>query len=112
MLIVVGAVVALHHELDFFQRKILLNKKILVACVSDQELPISKYFKEQGAAVKQVQLGKINYLNFQQKLDLNHKLIVPNPQLNIYHDVEVEKSILLPAYYVLFSYPWIDFSSW
>ena len=83
MLIVVGAVVALHHELDFFQRKILLNKKILVACVSDQELPISKYFKEQGAAVKQVQLGKVNYLNFQQKLDLNHKLIVFTSQNGI-----------------------------
>ena len=83
MLIVVGAVVALHHELDFFQRKILLNKKILVACVSDQELPISKYFKEQGAAVKQVQLGKVNYLNSQQKLDLNHKLIVFTSQNGI-----------------------------
>ena len=50
MLIVVGAVVALHHELDFFQRKILLNKKILVACVSDQELPIVSISKNRGGS--------------------------------------------------------------
>lgn len=83
MLIVVGKVVSLHQELDFYQKKRLLNKKVLVACVSDNELIISKYFKEQGAFVKQLQLGKIDYLICQDVIDFNHKLIVFTSQNGI-----------------------------
>ena len=43
----------------------------------------SLVFQRTGAAVKQVQLGKVNYLNSQQKLDLNHKLIVFTSQNGI-----------------------------
>lgn len=83
MLIVVGKVVSLHQKLDFYQKKRLLNKKILVACVSDNELPISKYFKEQGAFVKQLQLGKVNYLIYNNIIDFDHKLIVFTSQNGI-----------------------------
>ena len=83
MLIVVGRVVSLHQKLDFYQNKRLLNKKILVACVSDNELPISKYFKELGAFVKQLQLGKVNYLIYNNMIDFNHKLIVFTSQNGI-----------------------------
>lgn len=83
MLIVVGAVVSLHQELGFYQKKPLLNKMVLVACVSNQELPLSKYFREQGAIVKQLQLGSVNYLVSDQVIDFNHKLIVFTSQNGI-----------------------------
>lgn len=83
MLIVVGAVVSLHQQLDFYQKKRLLNKKILVACVSDKELAVSKYFKEEGALVKQLQLGKVNFIIPSYDIDFNHKLIVFTSQNGI-----------------------------
>ena len=74
MLIVVGAVVSLHNQLNFYERKPFFRKKVLVTTVTNQRISLTKYFDEQGAFVKQLQVGEISYqlphrpVNFKQSV--------------------------------------------
>lgn len=62
LLIVVGQVVSLRKDLNFFETKPLFGKKILVTKIGDEKSIITNFARENGAEVKEVQTGTITYL--------------------------------------------------
>lgn len=76
LLIVVGRVVDLHHQLNFYERKPFFHKRILVVTVTHQQLPLTKYFDRQGAMVKQLQIGKIHFLEPQEIPEFQKSIVV------------------------------------
>ena len=60
-LIVVGNVVALREQLNFFENKPLFGKRYLIPKIGETSTRLKKLFLEQGAFVDEIQVGAIQY---------------------------------------------------
>lgn len=60
-LIVVGRVVALRDKLDFFEKKPLFGKCYLVPKIGKAESGMAKLLREEGARVREIQVGEIRF---------------------------------------------------
>lgn len=60
-LIVVGKVVALREQLNFFEEKPLFGRKYLVPKIGRQTSSLAELLREQGAAAREIQVGEIRW---------------------------------------------------
>lgn len=57
--IVVGAVVSLRNELDFFEKRPLFGKRYLIPKIGETSTGLRELLQKQGAAVEEIQVGTI-----------------------------------------------------
>lgn len=60
-LIVVGDVVSLRKELNFFEKRVLFGKQYLIPKIGEKPTQLKKLLQSQGAFVDEIQVGKIVY---------------------------------------------------